>query len=163
MICISIFIGKNMGNSMKSNTDKKKHPKVGVGVLVVKENQILLGERINAHGSGTWCPPGGHLEFGESPQDCAARELEEEAGLIAKEVILGPWTNDFFESEGKHYVTLYTLVPEFKGIPFVQEPDKCLRWEWFEYDNLPSPLFLSLSNLINTYSLHELFSANLRN
>lgn len=151
-----------MTNSLKSSSGKKISPRVGIGVLVVKENQILLGERINAHGAGTWCPPGGHLEYGESPKDCAARELKEESGLIAEEVVSGPWTNDFFEAEEKHYVSLYMIVQKFKGIPSVEEPDKCLRWEWFEFDKLPSPLFLALSNLIKAHSLHELLVANIR-
>lgn len=146
-------------NNLKIKTHKSKtqaQPKIGVGILVLKDNKILLGERVNAHGSGTWCPPGGHLEFGETPQDCTARELLEEVGLIAKNIISGPWTNDFFEVEGKHYVTLYMIVTEFEGTPSVQEPDKCLSWNWFDYSDLPSPLFLSLKNYLERYSLDKL-------
>jgi 8-oxo-dGTP diphosphatase len=53
-------------------------PKVGVAVIVVKDTRILLGKRVNSHGSGTWQFPGGHLEFGEPIEDCAKRELFEE-------------------------------------------------------------------------------------
>ena len=141
---------------MDFNSDEKQRPQVGVGVLVFKDRQILLGERIHAHGSGTWCPPGGHLEFGETPEDCAVRELEEEAGLIAEKTITGPWTNDYFESKGKHYITLHVIVREFQGMPLVKEPDKCSRWEWFPLDELPSPLFLSLDNLLEKYSLLDI-------
>ena len=52
----------------------KRYPRAGIGVLVIEGNDTLLGETINAHGFETWCPPG-CLEFGESPQECAAREL----------------------------------------------------------------------------------------
>lgn len=141
---------------MRSNL--QVHPRVGIGVLVVKDNKILLGERIHSHGSGTWCPPGGHLEFGETPQDCAARELMEETSLIAEELIPGPWTNDFFEPEQKHYVSLYMIVPQFRGTLVVKEPEKCRRWEWFAYQQLPSPLFLALRNLMKEYSLYDLLS-----
>ncbi len=139
-------------------TKLQTHPRVGIGVFVIHENKILFGERINAHGAGTWGLPGGHLEFGESPEECAVRELEEEAGLVAKEVIAGPWTNDFFEIEGKHYVTLYMIVPRFEGTPVVNEPGKCLQWKWFECEKLPSPLFLCLSNLFKETSIFELIS-----
>ena len=56
-------------------------PKVGIGVLVFNDlNQLLLGRRTSAHGEGEFGPPGGHLEFGESFEDCAIREVKEEAG-----------------------------------------------------------------------------------
>ncbi|SCA63571.1 Nudix hydrolase 1 [Chlamydiales bacterium SCGC AG-110-P3] len=135
-----------------------KRPKVGIGVLVVRDGQLLLGERIYAHGSGTWCPPGGHLEFGESPSECAARELEEETGLIATDIVSGPWTNDFFEVEEKHYVTLFMFVRDFRGTPKVTEPEKCSSWRWFDFDDLPHPLFLSLSHLLETSPLESLTS-----
>ena len=58
-----------------------ERPKVGVGVIIVKEGKILLGKRKNAHGEGTWCPPGGHLELGESYEECAKRETFEETNF----------------------------------------------------------------------------------
>ncbi len=54
-----------------------ERPKVGVGVIVVKEGKVLLLQRKNSHGSGTWCFPGGHLEYGESLEECAKREVLE--------------------------------------------------------------------------------------
>ena len=57
------------------------NPRVGIGVLIFKEQKILLGKRIMSHGSGTWSPPGGHLEFRESFEECAIREVNEETGL----------------------------------------------------------------------------------
>ncbi|WP_194848526.1 nucleotide triphosphate diphosphatase NUDT15 [Candidatus Neptunochlamydia vexilliferae] len=136
-----------------------ERPKIGVGALVLNEGKILLGKRIHAHGVGTWCPPGGHLEFGETPADCAARELEEETGLIAEEIFPGPWTNDIFETEGKHYVSLFMLVNKFQGVLELKEPDKCESWEWFSWDALPSPLFLSLENLVGSgvYNMSDAF------
>jgi 8-oxo-dGTP diphosphatase len=119
----------------------------------VREGQLLLGERIHSHGTGTWSPPGGHLEYGESPKECAIRELREETGLIATEVVPGPWTNDFFEAEGKHYISVFMFVKGFEGVPQVTEPEKCARWCWFDFDALPQPLFLPLHNLLKESSL----------
>lgn len=126
-----------------------KMPKIGVGAIVLDQGKVLLGERIYAHGSGTWCPPGGHLEFGEDPAECAKRELFEETGLIAKTVITGPWTHDLFENEMKHYITLHMFVTEYEGVPIVTEPKKCRRWEWHSLEALPRPLFPSFKNLLN--------------
>src|SRR5271170_3264971 len=92
-----------------------KNPRVGVGVLVVKDQKILLGKRISSHGNQTYCPPGGHLEFGESPLECAKRELLEETSLIAEEVMVGPWTNDIFLDDDKHYLTVFMVVTRFLG------------------------------------------------
>jgi len=52
-----------------------------IGVIVRKENKVLMGHRINAHGHETWCFPGGHLEFNESIEDCA-----EETGIKIKNI-----------------------------------------------------------------------------
>lgn len=58
-----------------------ERPKVGVGVIVLKEKKLLLGQRKGSHSQGEWAPPGGHLEFGEEVAACAKRELLEETGL----------------------------------------------------------------------------------
>ena len=57
----------------------KRIPRIGVGVIAENSDGLmLLGKRKNAHGEGDWEPPGGHLEFGETPIECAIRELKEE-------------------------------------------------------------------------------------
>lgn len=43
-----------------------QRPGVGVGVIVVKEDKVLLLQRKNTHGEGSWCFPGGHLELNET-------------------------------------------------------------------------------------------------
>jgi ADP-ribose pyrophosphatase YjhB (NUDIX family) len=47
------------------------------GVACVADDAILLVQRAD---DGTWCLPGGRVEFGESVEDCAAREFAEETG-----------------------------------------------------------------------------------
>lgn len=126
---------------------ESKRPQIGVGVIVTQENKVLLGKRKNAHGEGAWSFPGGHLEFGESVLECTARELQEETGLIVKDATVGPYTNDIFEEEGKHYITLFMIVTEFSGELIVREPHKCEKWEWFSWDALPEPLFIPVHNL----------------
>ena len=125
-----------------------KIPRIGVAVIVYKKGEVLLGLRKNAHGEGTWALPGGHLEFGESPEECARREVMEETGMSIKNMRPGPYTNDLFEREGKHYITLFMVCEYASGELALREPHKCAGWEWFSPDALPEPRFLSLQNLL---------------
>lgn len=68
-----------------------------VGVIVVKDGKILCGVRDNTKHSGQICGPGGHLKAGESYEQAAFRETEEEFGISPKELIplgFGPREDD---------------------------------------------------------------------
>lgn len=132
----------------------EKQVKVGVGVYIFNsKNRLLLGLRKSKHGEGTWCPPGGHLEYGESFEQAAVRETKEETDLSIeeKDISVGGITNDFFEESGKHYVTVHLIARKFKGVPSVCEFDKCAEWQWFDLENLPSELFLPVKQFLGKY------------
>ena len=131
--------------------DKEKIIRVGVGCWVRNPTgKFLFGNRLSAHGNGMWAPPGGHLEFGESPEQCAARELYEETGILRVPTdfcVIGV-TNDIFPD--KHYVTIHCRTDlNFTPQPVVREPDKCAGWYWLNLEHLPKNLFLSAQNLLN--------------
>lgn len=126
----------------------KKYPRVGLGVYILKDNRVLLGKRIGEHGKGFWSAPGGHLEFGETWEDCARRETSEEAGIKIKNIRFAGLTNDIHEIEKKHYITIAMVADYDSGEVKIMEPDKLERWEWFEWNNLPDPLFLPMQNLL---------------
>lgn len=123
-------------------------PRIGVGVLIRKDNKVLLGKRKSAHGTGSWCAPGGHLEFMETVEDCARRETMEETGLTIINIQKTIYTEDFFTDEDKHYLTMLIVADWESGEPELREPHKCEEWNWFTWDNLPDPLFLPLQNHI---------------
>lgn len=122
-------------------------PGVGVGVLVLHEGLVLLGRRRGSHGAGHWAAPGGRLEFGESLEACAARELFEETGLRARHLELGPYTNDVFPQARRHDLTVFVVARGVLGSPLNREPDKCEGWAWFRWDDFPAPLFTPLASL----------------
>ena len=126
----------------------EKRPLIGVAAIVIKDNKVLLGKRINSHGAGTWQFPGGHLEFNESIESCAKREVLEETGIHINNIRLGTFTNDIFRQEEKHYVTLYVLCEYDRGTLELKEPEKCEKWDWFHWDRLPEPKFLPMENLL---------------
>jgi 8-oxo-dGTP diphosphatase len=122
-------------------------PKVGVGIVVVKSGRVLLGKRKGAHGAGEWAFPGGKLAYGEELADCAARELEEETGLVAESFRTIPvTTNDIFWADGVHFLTVY-LECAVGGEPELREPEKCEQWGWFDWDELPEPHFAAINQL----------------
>jgi len=132
-----------------------KRPFVGVAAIVIKDGKVLLGKRKNSHGSGTWQFPGGHLEFNESIEYCAQREVLEETGIKIKNIRLGPYTNDIFEQEQKHYITLFVISEYDSGELELREPQKCEKWGWFEWTQLPQPSFLPIINLLKqNFKLH---------
>lgn len=126
----------------------EERPKVGLGVCVVQDKKVLLGKRMNAHGEGSWCFPGGHLEFGESWEECAERETLEEAGIRIKDICFMTATNDLFPAEKKHYVTVIMRAEYDSGDVRVMEVEKCLEWGWFDWTDLPEPLFVPIRNLV---------------
>lgn len=124
---------------------------VRVGVAVVihgDDGRVLIGRRKAVHGKGLWGFPGGHLETGESPMDCARREAREECGIEIANLRLAGVTNDVFES-GKHYVTLFVSCTQAQGKVRNCEPEKLERWEWHPLDDLPRPLFNPIEALLS--------------
>ena len=65
-------------NADAADTDR------GVGVLVVQDGRFLCGTRLKGGSVGG---PGGHIEAGESPEDAAIRETQEEFGITPKDLM----------------------------------------------------------------------------
>jgi 8-oxo-dGTP diphosphatase len=127
-----------------------KRPLIGIGVLIFRDQEILLGKRQNTYGQATWGPPDGHLEFGENFEECAIREVFEETGLILTNTKFLSLTNDIFTQEEKHYVSIFlTAACPINQVVKNCEPEKVEEWRWFDLDNLPSNLFLPLQQLVN--------------
>ena len=121
--------------------------KVGVGVLIVKDGLILLHEHKGSHGEGEYASPGGHLEFGESIENCAKREAREEAGIEIDNVRFLFFKN-MTKYTGKHYAHIGVIANVKSGKPRNMEPDKAGEWGWYSIDNLPRPLFGTIENTL---------------
>jgi 8-oxo-dGTP diphosphatase len=134
------------------NLPKKDQVRVGVAVNVVKYGHYLLLKRKSELGTDTWCPPGGKMEFGEDIIDCALREFREEVGddiQISKPEFYCI-TNDFFEKENQHFITIQLVAFYESGEPIINEPDKFSDIGWFYTDNVEEmDLFLPTRNFFN--------------
>ena len=122
----------------------KTNGRHGVGVIVVRGDELLFGLRRGSHGGGSWSFPGGHFDDGESADACALRELEEETGLRAVNPrSVGVSEDDFPE----RYQTIFLRVDSVGGEPAVREPEACERRGWFLWDDPPEPLLLPVASL----------------
>jgi 8-oxo-dGTP diphosphatase len=58
-------------------------PRVGIGIVLLRGDEVLLIRRARPPAEGQWSLPGGAQELGETAEACARRELFEETGLRA--------------------------------------------------------------------------------
>ena len=94
-------------------------PLVGVGVLLTRDNSLLLVKRKFDPDAGYWAIPGGHLDLGEKVEDAAEREAYEETGFIVKvSKLAGIIDKIMCDNSGKveyHYVLINYFVEQTNG------------------------------------------------
>ncbi|GAA2522239.1 nucleotide triphosphate diphosphatase NUDT15 [Winogradskya humida] len=145
----------------KTFTRADQAPRVGVAVFVCKDERFLMGFRKSSHGHGTWSLPGGHLEYAESFERAAEREVREETSITIKNVRIGAVTNDFFEESGRHYVTVWAVADYLSGTATTLEPEKYVNPTWVSASEVPGPLFEPWERLLKVTSVEEILRAPL--
>jgi 8-oxo-dGTP diphosphatase len=133
---------------MTEQQNEKMRPLVGVSVLIRNGDRILLEKRDKDPGNGSWKAPGGHMEFGESLEETAMREIEEEVGIKMRDVKFRVLTNDVFEDGSKHYITIWMEAMYESGEPKAKAPYEESEVSWFSWDSLPQPLYLPIRHLL---------------
>ena len=96
-------------------------PHIGVGVMMVRDNHLLLIKRKYNPDAGYWSIPGGHLDLGERVEHAAVREAHEETGFKTKITKLAGIINKImYDDDGKleyHYVLINYFVEQIEGDP----------------------------------------------
>lgn len=116
---------------------------VSVGAMIFNEKgELFLAKRSkNAKNEkGCWEIPGGSVEFGESLEKAAKREIKEEYGVVVDLIEQFPAADHLIPKEKQHWVATTFLAKIKSGTPKIKEPEKCDAIGWFALDNLPSPL-----------------------
>ena len=139
---------------MFKENEEAQRPKVGVGVMILKDGKVLLGKRKGSHGNGEFAFPGGHLEYMESFADCARRETREECG-IEIENIRFQYLANVTSYAPKHYVHIGLAADWKSGEPTILEPEKSESWGWYEIDNLPQPMFKMCKLAVQCHKTRE--------
>ena len=146
--------------------EEKKRPRAGFGVMLLKDNKVLLGHRhedpikasSDLHGEGTWTMPGGKLDFHEKLTDGAVREILEETSIqLDKEKLQVISISDEMVPDN-HYVTVGFLCTEFEGDPKVMEPDEITEWKWFSLDALPEKVFPPSAKMIKAFLNKKIYN-----
>lgn len=130
--------------------------KVGIGVMIKKDNKILLGHRVcNGKDTGgiyepdSWCLPGGKQEYNETIFECAIRETKEETNLDICDLEIFGATDDI--QPNKHFITLEVIANDYSGELLVMEPDKQDEWKWFDLKALPANIYTPSKKFIDAY------------
>jgi 8-oxo-dGTP pyrophosphatase MutT (NUDIX family) len=115
---------------------------VGTGVLLFRENKVLLQRRKD---NGLWGLPGGSLEPGESLEEAARREVLEEIGVVVDQLnLFGVYSgkDQFYQypnGDQIYDVCVVYWTSDFHG-EMVEEADEVLELRYFALDELPGDL-----------------------
>lgn len=157
---------------IKSNCEKR----IGVGVIFIKNNSFLLGQRLSKNGKDTYGPPGGHVMKDESTIDAAVRKVKEETGyyLSKYEIKCPPFIFETFHKEVNTIYTSYLYAVDVYKLPFYgytelltvknMQKDKQENWQWIDYEDLCcngdyyDKLFYPFQKWIDLKMKHEILS-----
>jgi 8-oxo-dGTP diphosphatase len=124
-----------------------RRPVVGVAAVArVADGRFVLIRRAD---TGTWCLPGGTLEWGETLRVGLARELEEEAGIVEHEVVrvLGAWS-DPRRDPRFHAVTIGVLCTVGPPVKPPKNPLEIREAKLFTEAELPKPLAFGFEDIV---------------
>jgi ADP-ribose pyrophosphatase YjhB (NUDIX family) len=106
---------------------------VGVGAIIVDGGRVLLLKRTKEPEAGCWGIQGGAIEFGETTEEAARRELRVELGVECEIVRLLGITDHILPGEGIHWISPVFLAKIETGTPKNAEPEKHSEMRWLTW------------------------------
>lgn len=120
------------------DSDQRRRPVPAVIAVVLRGEQVLLVRRANPPDAGRWGFPGGKIEWGETVEAAAERELEEETGIVGTAEGVLTALDAFDRSPSgdlrHHYVLVAVQCRWIAGEPTAA--DDALDARWFALDTL---------------------------
>ncbi len=111
-----------------------RNPALSVDVMVIEGSKILLVKRGQPPHQGEWALPGGFVEYGETVEAAAKREVQEETGIaISLSAILGVYSVPERDPRG-HTVSVVFVGKMIGGQ--LQGGDDAADARWYDLDNL---------------------------
>ncbi|CAN5662853.1 hypothetical protein BH23PAT1_BH23PAT1_3870 [soil metagenome] len=120
-----------------------------VNIFIVKSGKVLLGRRANTGWmDGSLCPPGGHVEEGETPTIAALRELKEELALELKPKDLEFLCVAARNNPPREYIAYEFAINNLSVEPKNNEPEKCSELVWADLARLPEDVIPQFAEII---------------
>lgn len=124
-----------------------RNPAVTVDAIIEKDNGIVLIQRGREPFKGMWALPGGHLDYGESLEKAAAREVMEETGLVVEACTQVKAYSEPGRDPRGHYVSMVFAV---KATGALKAGDDAAKIAVYSFDELP-PLAFNHAEMIRHY------------
>lgn len=126
-------------------------PGVGVDILIIKNNHMLLGllsDKWLVDGVKVYGVPGRGIRFGETIGDTVKQDVLEDIGcrVISHSIcsVNASYTSD------THFINI-GIIADIEGEPKNLHPEDWDSWEWFDLSSIPTNLFPSAKNTIESY------------
>lgn len=120
-----------------------------VNVFVVNGSKVLLSRRANTGWmDGYLCPPGGHVELGETPAMAMIREIQEELGVTVKQEDL-EFACVAARNTPAGEAVAYEFIIRDKDYTFTNaEPEKCSELVWIDPGNPPNDVIDQFQHIL---------------
>ena len=116
----------------KEKREYPDRPYVGVGVIVFRDQEVLLVKRSKEPNKGQWSIPGGKQMIGETTAEAAKRELLEETGVNVDRLLLVDVVDAIIpdiEGKIKYHYTLVDFMGQWEsGESRPGDDGKEVRW-----------------------------------
>jgi ADP-ribose pyrophosphatase YjhB (NUDIX family) len=122
--------GKQRQRCAECGWTQYRNPTVGVAVVLLEDAGLLLGRRKD----GGWCIPCGHVEWDESVEQAAIREMQEETGLVVSLQGIVAVRSNFHDTENQTVGVWYRGKHEAGTL---QPGDDLVEVAFFELAHLP--------------------------
>lgn len=123
-------------------------PKVAVAILIKKDEQVLLVQRMYDPRRGHWTLPSGFVDAGEDPQEAAKRECLEEIGLLIRDIQL---LDVIFGQEHPRGASILIIYRAEIQSGALQAGDDANKAAFFDIRNLPPLAFTSTQRILDLF------------
>ncbi len=124
-------------------------PKVAVAVLVMKNDAVLLVQRMFEPQKGQWTMPSGFVDAGEDPMEAARRECLEETGFTLQNLQL---LDVLFSQEHPRGASILIIYRADIQSGDLQPGDDANQAAFFNLNHLPPLAFASTKTILERFS-----------